>query len=378
MPLGINLTLLIGPNIPVPVPMLFTEALQSVEVTDNDEGRSGFQITFGVGRADRNDLKDYQLINSPLLKPGNRLILVIILQASARVLMDGIITHQQLLPSMQPGGSTFTITGEDVSIMMDREEKSVEHPAQDETIIVNKIVASYAKYGLIPKVIKPPAVDRPSITERIPSQQGTDLEYIQALAERYDYVFYISSGPALGSNIAYWGPPIRNTRPQKALTVNMGPYTNVNSISFQNNALSASSVTGKVQDRKTNQIKSVQAKTSDRENLSQNPALNNQSLLRKKQYRETGRETLQATTRAQAMLNRSTNNVIEVTGELDTIRYGDLLELRGLVGLRGVGNTYDGLYYVKSVTHELRKGEYKQSFTITREGLGTTKQILNV
>jgi hypothetical protein len=377
MPLGINLTLLIGPNIPVPVPMLFTEALRDVEVTHSDEGRSGFQITFAVGRAGRNDLKDYQLINSPLLKPGNRVILIVILQASAKVLMDGIITHQQFLPSMELGASTFSITGEDVSIMMDLEEKSVEHPAQDERIIVTKIVGSYAKYGLIPKVKKPPIVDRPTVTQRIPSQAATDLEYIEKLAERYKYVFYVSPGPVAGTNTAYWGPPIRNATPQKALTVNMGTYSNVNSINFQNNALSPTTVAGQVQDRKTNKIKSVQAKDSDREDLSQNPALNNKSLLRKTQYRQTG-EALQAMTRAKSILNSSVDKVIEATGEVDTIRYGDLLELRGVVGLRGVGHNYDGLYYVKSVTHKLRPGEYKQSFTITREGLGTTKQFLDV
>jgi hypothetical protein len=27
------------------------------------------------------------------------------------------------------------------------------------------------------------------------------------------------------------------------------------------------------------------------------------------------------------------------------------------------------LYYVKSVTHNLKRGEYKQSFTLVREGL---------
>jgi hypothetical protein len=72
------------------------------------------------------------------------------------------------------------------------------------------------------------------------------------------------------------------------------------------------------------------------------------------------------------------DDVVKITGELDTLRYGDILQLRGIVGLRGVGYTYDGLYYVKSVTHSIRKGEYKQSFTITREGLGTTTQLVNV
>jgi hypothetical protein len=49
-----------------------------------------------------------------------------------------------------------------------------------------------------------------------------------------------------------------------------------------------------------------------------------------------------------------------------------------LVGVRGVGNTYDGNYYVKQVTHRIKRGEYKQSFTLIREGQGTTTQRVKV
>ena len=40
--------------------------------------------------------------------------------------------------------------------------------------------------------------------------------------------------------------------------------------------------------------------------------------------------------------------------------------------MRGAGSAYDGLYYVKSVTHNIKRGEYKQSFTLTRNGLIST------
>lgn len=78
------------------------------------------------------------------------------------------------------------------------------------------------------------------------------------------------------------------------------------------------------------------------------------------------------------MADCSVDDMVTVSGELDTICYGDVLQLRGLLGLRGVGQSYDGLYYVKSVTHTLAPGQYQQSFTITREGLGSTKQRLTV
>ena len=40
---------------------------------------------------------------------------------------------------------------------------------------------------------------------------------------------------------------------------------------------------------------------------------------------------------------------------------------RQLVGVRGAGPAFDGLYYVKSVTHNIKRGEYKQSFTLVAQ-----------
>jgi hypothetical protein len=49
-----------------------------------------------------------------------------------------------------------------------------------------------------------------------------------------------------------------------------------------------------------------------------------------------------------------------------------VLRARQLVGVRGAGPAYDGLYYVKSVTHNIKHGEYKQSFSLTRNALIST------
>ena len=64
------------------------------------------------------------------------------------------------------------------------------------------------------------------------------------------------------------------------------------------------------------------------------------------------------------------------SGQLDAVRYGVILRARQLVGVRGVGNSYDGSYYVKQVTHRLKLGEYKQSFSLSREGRGSLTPIV--
>jgi len=377
IPLGIHLTLLIGPTVAVPAPPPYMETLQSVEVTHSDSGRSGFQLTFQAGRPGPASLMDYPLLTLPLLKVFNRVILIVSINAIPSVLMDGIITNQQLSPGNQPGSGTLTVTGEDVSVMMDMEEKNVEHPAQPEKVIADKIIKTYSQYGLIAMVIPPVAMDVPQPTERVPAQRGTDLNYLKEMAGRHGYVFYVIPGPAIQTNTAYWGPPVRIGKPQPPLSSNLGAHTNVNSINFQNNGLAPTLVSGQVQDRQTNQVASVQSLPSTRRPLSSQPALlPNLRTVRTVRFQGSGLNISQSFSRAQAQTDVSTDDTVTVSGELEAIRYGAILQARSLVDLRGVGFTYDGLYYVKSVTHNITRGSYKQSFTLTREGTGALSPIL--
>ena len=63
---------------------------------------------------------------------------------------------------------------------------------------------------------------------------------------------------------------------------------------------------------------------------------------------------------------------VTATGSLNVARYGSVLKARRIVGLRGVGEAFDGLYYVKSVTSKIKRGEFKQDFTLSRNGLIST------
>ena len=67
-------------------------------------------------------------------------------------------------------------------------------------------------------------------------------------------------------------------------------------------------------------------------------------------------------------------DVVTASGQLDVLRYGKVFKARQLCSVRGGGAYYDGLYYVKSVTHDIKRGEYKQSFSLARGGTGSTVQ----
>ncbi|HUO55496.1 MAG TPA: hypothetical protein VMU18_12185 [Rhodoblastus sp.] len=374
MLLGVNLSLLIGPTIPLPATPDIAEAVQSVSVTQSDEGRSGFQIVLQIGRAGPADMLDYRLLLNPLLAPFNRVILTVLFNAMPRVLMDGIITNRQMSPGAQPGAATLTLTGEDVSVMMDLKKKRADYVAMSEPLIALAIIASYAQYGLIPEVIPPAALDQPLPIERTPVQQDTDLAHLKKIGERFGHVFYVDPGPAPGVNQAYWGPPKRLGLLQRALSVGVGPETNVESINFAFNALAPTIVDDTIQDKDLNVTVPVMTFASTRlPPLSLMPALPFQlpnvrtSLL----DQGSGLSMMEAYGRAQAMTDKSVDEVATAQGELDALRYGGVLKPRALVGVRGAGFAHDGIYYVKSVSHSIAKGKYSQRFSLTRDGLGS-------
>lgn len=376
-PLGMHLALLIGPTVAVPAPRLITEALERVDVTHSDRGRSGFQLTLRATRSGVFGLMDYPLLRHPLLRPFNRVIVIMTLQSFPRVLMDGIITRQDVTTGADSGSASITLTGEDVSVAMDLEEHTVEHTAQPEAAIAAKILLRYAQYGLIPVVIPPPVIDPPLPIDRVPVQRGTDLSYLEDMGRRYGYVFFIAPGPAPFTNTAYWGPPKRVGVPQRALSVNMGSLSNVESIHFQSNSLAPARVADKTVDRTTNVALPVRTFVSTRPPLVSQPAwLTLPHVRTTLGPASSGLSYVQSLARAQAATDTASDQAVTATGECDGARYGDVLQARALVGLRGAGYSHDGTYYVQSVTHTLRRGSYTQRFTLTREGHGALLPVV--
>ena len=242
-----------------------------------------------------------------------------------------------------------------------------------ETVIATKLIGSYAKHGLTPMVLPPPVIDPPVPVERTPTQCGTDLQHLQTMAGRYGYVFYVTPGPAPGMSVGYWGPPPRLSVPQRALSVGMGGETNVQNLSFAHDAQAPAMQSGQVQDRLTNQTVPVETFASLRVPLAAMPTwLVQQPHVRRRAFRGSGLNAVQSYARAQGAVDASVDRTVTATGSLDAMKYGDLLKPRFLVGLRGAGWSHDGLWYVESVEHEIRRGQYHQNFTLAREGLGST------
>lgn len=362
---GVRLLLMIGPGVPVPVPRKVLEALTSVKVTTSAGQASGFELTFTL--SNRSPLHTAFLLTANAPIKVMRVVIAVTVRGKLTVLMDGVMTHHTIVPA-EAGQSTITVHGEDLTRVMGYKDFSgTPFPNMPIAGIVATIIGKYAGLGIIPKVIPPILFNVPIATKRIPKQDGDDLRYIRLLAKEVGYVFYLDPGPAPGTSRAYFGPEIKIGIPQHALNTNMDAHTNVESLSFSFDADAKKQPTVRVQIPATKM--SLNIPLPDISPL--NPPLGLIPPLFKsiEPTNDTAKLTApEATLKALGEASRSADSLTG-TGTLNVMRYGRPLLARKLVGVRGAGAAFDGLHFVQSVTHHIKRGEYTQDFTLKRNAL---------
>jgi len=363
---GLHLTLLAGPVVPLPAPKIVIDALQSVKVISSAGGAtaSGFELSFAF--SSKSPLNTTFLLagaQTPLL----RVMIIVTINSVPQVLMDGVMTHHQIQPGAA-GLSTLTVMGKDLTKVMALQDfGGLPYPAMPIEARVALILAKYAPFGLIPFIIPTIFTDVPIPIERIPTHEGTDLEYIEGLAKSVGYVFYIEPGPAPGTNLAYFGPPHKIGIPQPALNIDMDAHTNVESLSFRFETSETTLPIVMIQ----NQLTRVPIPIPIPSFNPLQPPLGAMSapITNVTVLRDTARlSPPQALARGVAAA-ASSQDAVSGTGSLDVLRYGRVLRSRQLVGVRGAGLAFDGLYYVQQVTSTIKAGELKQEFSLSRNGI---------
>jgi hypothetical protein len=372
---GVHLTLMIGPAIPVAVPESVLDALVSVEVT-NASGKeaSGFELTFTL--SNNSPLQTLFLLAGGVGIPFVRVVIVITVSGTPSVIMDGVMTDHSFSPGTD-GQSTLSVKGTDLTGIMEIIDFSgIPYPAMPREARVALVIAKYAVLGLIPMVIPSILLDVPLPIETIPRQQGHDLAYVQQLADEVGYIFCIEPTSTPGVSFGYWGPEVRTGTPQPALNINMDQETNIDSLNcrFDKNAKVMPIVW--VQEP----ITKVPIPIPIPDITPLNPPLGAippippriQELTGNAKYSPLQGIVIGLTKAAQSA------DCVFCDGTLDVVRYGQPLQARRLVGLRGAGQAFDGLHYVKRVTHKIKRGEYKQSFSLVRNGLISTLSTIPV
>lgn len=365
--LGLRLIVWAGP-VPLPTSYALLSAIEQIEVERNADDTGGFQLTL---RAEKSVGGEFDLLLNPQLAVGSRVVIGVMMGALPQWLCDGVITHRELQPSPEPGQSRFTVTGRDVSMLMDRADVVMSYPGCPDSVIATTILARYLAFGLIPMVSV--TLDVPLPTERIPLQRETDLQCLLRLAKDNNFVFYVEP-LGFGKNLAYFGPDKRLSVPLSPLRVDMGARSNVTSLSVRQDGSQATWVEGRsfptgsplampVIGLPYLPVPPLAAIPTIASRVRFDPDLSARSVPR-------------ALAAASAMQARSVSSSVQATGTLDTVRYGAILKPRSLIGVTGAGYSFDGYYFISKVRHQIGKGTYSQSFTLSREGIGSVTPVV--
>ena len=365
---GVQLSLYIGP-VPVAAPRAMVESLVSARVENGSgDAQSGFELVFELPA--HSPLRTLFLVSGGSAVPLVRVVLVVTINGRAESIIDGVAIQVETQPG-QGGVARLVVRGTDMSVLMNLIElPGIPFPAMPPSARVLLCLVKYAALGVIPMVI-PSILDIPPLPmQQIPQQRGSDYAYVTKLAKEAGYVFYLEPGPEPGTSKAYWGPEIRVGEPQPALTMNMDAMSNVDDLSFTFD-----------KDAKTMPIVFFQESVSKMpipvpipDITPLNPPLGIVPPLPPQIAKLTHTGHLSAPQALMAGLSFASQHSDSVFGKgsLDVAKYGRLLKSRALVGVRGAGLPFDGLYYVKSVTHEIERGSYRQSFSLARNGLIST------
>jgi hypothetical protein len=353
-----------GVGQPEPVPPDVADAFLSAQVTQSSggKGRSGFSLSFAFGKT----ANVRRRFANGFFDPPRRMVLVAMINGEPLVLMDGVITRHEVSASNDPGQSKLTVVGEDLSRLMDLIDFSwiMKYPAMPAEARVAIILAKYLPLGVMPIIIPSVNIDIPLPTSRIPSHMGTDLQYLTYLANSVGYIFHVEPGPAVGMSTAYWGPEMTLSSPQQTLFVNSDVSNNVDSVSFSFDGFAKTLFVMLIRDEKLPvpipiPIPDVNPLSPP---LGRRPPLplQVQPLRGVSHYNPAQAIMIGLASAARA------SEVISGSGSLNVMRYGRALRAGRVVEVRGAGLPHDGLHFVRSVTHSIKHGEYKQTFTLAR------------
>ncbi|HWT05774.1 MAG TPA: hypothetical protein VN224_08455 [Xanthomonadales bacterium] len=372
---GFYLTLMIGSFNADPVPQTVIDALTGVQVTTTVGSQGGFQLKFSYGKYSA----FAQLQASGYFDPRRRVIIAVTVNGSTEVLMDGIITKQDYTPSSVAGKSAFTVTGLDLTALMDFIDLTgIPYPGMPAFVAVELMLAKYLVLGVIPVAIPTIVSLINNPLQKIPKQVGTDYQYIQALGSAVGAVFYLDPGPSPGQSMAYWGPDLTKMfgGTQPALSVDLDASTNVDAMSFSYDGTNVQDYYAIVIEPNTKIPIPIPIPSIDA--LRASLAAHAPTALKLTQLKPIANEDLPGAALAVLGALFDSTDAVTGSGQLDVMRYGRVLKARQKCAVRGASDYYDGLYYVKSVTHDIKRGEYKQSFTLARGGTGSSVSTVGV
>jgi len=330
-------------------------ALMEMEVEEDHQMATIFRIKLSIQRQDDGT---WTFLDDDRMQLWNKIEIKASVADAETSLITGYLTRMNAHIDEDETNSYLELKGMDATCLMNLEEKIKDWPGQSDSDIATQILSSY---NLTPQVDDTSVVHDDTVSTII--QRDTDIQFLKRLARRNGFECVVRG------DTGFFQKPALSGSPQPVLAAFFGPDTNLNSFDARINATRPVQVEMHQIDTIAKQVLDVTAVQGQQTQLgrdavtSLSPPGGATSKMIVRHVITTGQEEMTALSQA---FSDEAEWFIEATGVVDSLIYGNVLQSRNLVPIKGVGELFSGMYYVTNVKHTFSPDRYMQKFTARR------------
>jgi phage protein D len=344
------------------------DVIQRLEVEDHAEMAD--MVRLSVAIAIRDGCGSWNVVDENTFQRLTKLrIDVNVGSGKTEPLIEAYVIETNADFANQPGQSVLNVVAMEPTAKMNLEEKVRPWPNMADSDIAEQIFRD-CKFNTDNIDQTQPTRDENDHTEM---QRGTDIQFLQRLAQRNGFEIYVELNPETGVVEGHFHAPRLQQNPQGVLSVNMGSATNVNSFHARFDMVQPATAQAHNIDIHSSEQQTGQSDSQQDKPLGSAPTVPagdaRQVLISGTGLSDTG----ELQTAAQAEVDR-TSWAITAEGEVNTVAYGDVLRAKRPVLVRGAGRQFSGIYYVERVLHSFTGDGYTQQFSLRRNAAGLTGQ----
>lgn len=279
-------------------------------------------------------------------------------------LLEGFITRVTPRFAATESESVLEIAGIDASVLMDRKEKLKDWPNKSDSDIARAI---FREHDFDAEVEDTEVVHDEKLSTVI--QRETDLQFLQRLAKRNGFHCFVEG------DVGHFHPVPASTTTQPLLAAHFGDETNLAHFTATVDALRPADTAMVQIDRFSKEVlvaetvAAVDVPLGSLDAAGLRPGSIDAARVHIARNAATGTPEMTALCHG---LFRVGSWFVEGEGEIDTAVYGHVLRPRKLVTIKGVGESYSGVYYVCFVRHSITREGYTQYFRVKRDALMPT------
>lgn len=330
-----------------------------LEVEEDLEQAAAFRLQLAITTRSNGS---WTYVDDPLFQIWRRFALEAGYPGATETLIEGYVTHVELMIGAE-GEPYLELSGMDLSAKLDLAEKQLAWPNKKDHQIAQEIFESHNLGYEVEDTVATHGEPLATVL-----QTETDIRFLRRLAARNGFECHVRG------STGYFRSPNLQEPPQKTLAIEFGRETNLAEIRIRVDGTPATVAEIRRVDPMAKQVERERLQASPRRTLGRRPLAelrrglpDGQRLLR--------RELAAAPAEMRGRLRQAyegASRFVTAEGEIDGRLYRAVLRAGRLVTIKGIGETYSGLYYVTRVRHSFSVEGYAQQFEAYRNGLGLT------